>query len=206
MIAVALSDEKVAALAETAPPPQDVPIRFISIGRLLAWKGFQYGLEAFAVADIPGGEYWIVGGGPAEKKLRGLATRLGIEDRVRFFGKVDYLKAMDRLAECHVLVHPSFRDSGGFVCLEAMAARRPVICLQRGGPAVQVTDQTGTVVSVISEKQIIEDMAQAMMRYAQDRSLCITQGQAGLQRVRECYTWNKKIAQLSIVFDELRRT
>src|SRR2546430_4418443 len=39
--------------------------------------------------------------------------------------------------------HPSLHDSGGWVCLEAMAAGRPVICLDLGGPGYQVTEESG---------------------------------------------------------------
>ena len=42
-----------------------------------------------------------------------------------------------------MLIHPSLHDSGGWVCLEAMAAGRPVICLDLGGPGLQVTEKTG---------------------------------------------------------------
>ena len=36
---------------------------------------------------------------------------------------------LEKLAECDALAHPSLHDSGGWVCLEAMAAGRPVRAL-----------------------------------------------------------------------------
>ena len=50
--------------------PSSPPIRFISVGRLLDWKGFNLGLRAFAEAAIPDAQYWIVGDGPFLKILK----------------------------------------------------------------------------------------------------------------------------------------
>lgn len=202
LVAVALSQPDIESLPHL-PPPDSSAIRFISIGRLLGWKGFQFGIEAFAAADIADSEYWIVGAGPAEKKLKALAERLGVQGRVRFFGRLDHPQTMERLSACHVLVHPSFRDSGGFVCLEAMAARRPVICLNLGGPAVQVTPETGTIVEAESPQQVIRDIAAAMTRYAEDREFLCGQGERGLIRVLDFFTWEKKIDILSQWYAEL---
>ena len=116
-------------------------VRFISMGRLLHWKGFHLGLKAFSAAAVPQSEYWIVGDGPERANLSDLVRRLGFHDRVRFWGSQPRAKALEMLAACDVLVHPSLHDSGGWVCLEAMAAGKPVICLDLGGPAEQVTDR-----------------------------------------------------------------
>jgi glycosyltransferase involved in cell wall biosynthesis len=202
LVAVALSQPDVDFLSRLSPPDSSV-IRFISIGRLLSWKGFQFGIEAFAAADIADSEYWIVGAGPAEQKLKALSERLGVQARVQFFGRLDHPQTMERLSACHVLVHPSFRDSGGFVCLEAMAARRPVICLNLGGPAVQVTPETGTIVEAESPQQVIRDIAAAMTRYAEDREFLCGQGERGLIRVLDFFTWEKKVDILSQWYAEL---
>jgi len=90
------------------------------------------------------------------------------------------------------LVHPSLHDSGGWVCLEAMAAGRPVICLDLGGPALQVTQETGIKVPAISPDQAIRDLAAAMVKLATDPALRARMGQAARPRVREHFNWDKK--------------
>jgi glycosyltransferase involved in cell wall biosynthesis len=178
-------------------------IRFVSMGRLLGWKGFQFGLKAFAQANLLNSEYWVVGDGPIGGDLKKLVHKLGIEDKVLFFGRVDRARAMELMSQCSVLIHPSLRDSGGWVCLEAMAARRPVICLNLGGPAVQVTPETGTIVEAESPQQVIRDIAAAMTRYAEDREFLCEQGEMGLIRVLDFFTWEKKIDILSQWYAEL---
>ncbi len=44
------------------------------------------------------------------------------------------------------MVHPALHEAFGISCLEALAAGRPVICLNCGGPALQVTPEVGFVV------------------------------------------------------------
>ena len=102
-------------------------------------------MRAFAQfqTEFPASEYWFIGDGPERKSLENLARRFGIARKTIFWGEMTRRNALRKLAECDVLLHPSLHDSGGFVSVEAMAAGRPVICLDLGGLALQVTDETG---------------------------------------------------------------
>lgn len=173
-------------------PASAGPVRFISMGRLLHWKGVHLGLQAFAAADIPGSEFWIVGEGPEGARLSLLAQRLRLESRVRFLGARPRHEALDLLAECHVLVHPSLHDSGGWVCLEAMAAARPVICLDLGGPAEQVTERTGMKITAGTPQQAVADLANAMTALGRNPELRQALGAAARERVRDAYLWERK--------------
>ncbi len=186
---VGLLNDEIEALGQY-PVPCDQPIRFISMGRLLHWKGFHLGVRAFAAAQLPNAEYWIVGDGPELNRLQQLACECGIEKQVKFWGRLPREQTLENLGNCHILVHPSLHDSGGWVCIEAMTARRPVVCLNLGGPAVQVTEQTGIKVTAHDPDQVVQDMATAMIRLAQDSDLRIQMGMAGHQLVKENYGWN----------------
>jgi glycosyltransferase involved in cell wall biosynthesis len=171
----------------SAPFRQTGPFRLVSVGRLLHLKGFALGLQAFAkIQDrCPDSEYWIFGQGPERKRLDRLVVRLGIRSKVKFWGGVDRTQVLEKLAECDVLVHPSLHDSGGWVCLEAMAAGRPVVCLDLGGPGLQVTDKTGIKVKARTPKEAITDLADALVRLARDPELRIRMGASSRQRVSE---------------------
>jgi glycosyltransferase involved in cell wall biosynthesis len=170
-------------------------IRFLSSGNLLHLKGFELSLRAFARAvteDSLTGEYWLLGDGPERKRLETLAAQLGVKDRVVFWGRLKRAQALEKLAECEVLVHPSLHDSGGWVCLEAMAAGRPVICLDLGGPGLQVTDCTGIKVTPSTPKQVVSDLANAMKRISEDHELRQRLGQGARNRVHCEFAWAKK--------------
>jgi glycosyltransferase involved in cell wall biosynthesis len=185
------------------PPPAIAPVRFISIARLLHWKGFHLGLRAFAQANLPNAEYWILGEGPELKKLETLASDLGIADQVVFWGLQPRSEVLLKLGQCSALVHPSLHDSGGWVCLEAMAAGRPVICLDLGGPATQVSAEAGIKVSASNPEQSVNELSAAMVHLAINHDACLKMGQAGQKRVRECYSWEAKGKELARIYEEV---
>lgn len=185
------------------PIPNSAPIRFISMGRLLHWKGFHLGVRAFAQANLPDAEYWLLGEGPEQQRLQALAEKLGVADRVKFWGRLPRSRSLQMLSECHVLVHPSLHDSGGWVCLEAMAAGRPVICLNLGGPGVQVTEETGFRVPAGNPEQAVQDLATAMVCLAQDPERRIRMGQAGRGLVNRLHSWEMRGQQLAQLYQGL---
>ncbi|MBD2296499.1 glycosyltransferase family 4 protein [Anabaena sphaerica FACHB-251] len=208
-----LSAEDMELLSQYEMPNEPI-VRFISMGRLLHWKGFHLGLRAFAQANLPNTEYWIVGEGPQRDILQTLSIDLGIVQKVKFWGKLPRHKALNLLQDCHVLVHPSLHDSGGWVCMEAMAAGRPVICLDLGGPGVQVTEKTGFKIPPDEPYQAVRDLAAAMIYLVTEPELRVSMGQASRKLVRENYTWqvigehlnqlylglaNKKVLEMDVV-------
>lgn len=184
-------------------PPPPVPVRFFSMGRLIAWKGFHLGLKAFAASKVENAEYWIVGDGPERKRLEKLAKKLGIAKRVRFWGWVERHDALCLLEKSHALVHPSFHDSGGLVCAEAMAARRPVICLNLGGPAVQVTEEAGYIIDAVSKSDVIYQIADAMKEIVLHAGVIDEKGSAGQREVFNKLIWSSRALYLSRLYQEI---
>jgi glycosyltransferase involved in cell wall biosynthesis len=77
-------------------------------------------------------------------------------------------------------------------CLEAMAVGRPVICLDLGGPALQVTEETGVKVSAITPEQVVNDLMEAMLLLARNPDCRKRMGEAARRRVIEYFDWDKK--------------
>ncbi len=207
--------DTVEILSESSLPSQEIemlsqcivpvgkPIRFISIGRLLHWKGFYLGIKAFAKADINNAEYWILGDGSEQTALEQLAKDLGVGDRIRFFGRLSREETLARLGEAHVLVHPSLHDSGGWVCLEAMAAARPVLCLDLGGPSVQVDNKTGIKVSACNPEQAVRELAEAMRSLATNQDLRQQMGEAGRNKVKHQFSCEAKGKQFAKLYEQV---
>jgi glycosyltransferase involved in cell wall biosynthesis len=177
----------------------------ISIGRLLHWKGFHMGLKAFSVflREFPSSEYWFVGDGPERRNLELIAERLSIADRVRFYGELPRIETLRKLSESDMLVHPSLHDSGGWVCLEAMALGKPVLCLDLGGPGMQVTDETGFKLRAKTTRQTVHDLGDAMSQLAGDSNLSLKMGEAARRRVAEIFDWDKKGDWINKIYQEL---
>lgn len=141
--------------------------------------------------------------GTERKQLERLTQYLNISKQVKFLGNLSREHTWSNIQDCHVLIHPSLHESGGFVCLEAMAAGRPVICLDLGGPAVQVTEETGFKIKANTPEQVVSDIAKAMTYLASNPELRLLMGQAGQKRVRETFSWESKGRQLIKLYEEI---
>jgi glycosyltransferase involved in cell wall biosynthesis len=199
-----LSSRDLAELLEI-PPPESKPFRVLTVGRLLHWKGMEFALRAFHQFRHQYGEaqHWIVGEGPEREALERLTVELGLQGSVSFFGRLPRQEALDKLRDCDALLFPSFHDSGGWVCLEAMAAGRPVICLDLGGPGLQVTPETGIKVAAINPQQVVSDLSDALLKIARDPSLAQELGANGRARVEREFSWERKGEHLASLYAEL---
>lgn len=201
---VGMTGEEISRLA-SFPVRAAEPFRVVSVGSLLHLKGFDLGLRAFARLSrrYPASEYWIVGDGPERKRLEFLAGYLGVSDKVTFRGALPRRETLATLAECDVLLHPAQHESGSFVTLEAMAAGRPVICLDLGGPALQVTPETGIKVPAVSPEQAVDDLAASLERLASNPALRARMAEAARRRVREEFSWESKGDHLVALYAEM---
>jgi glycosyltransferase involved in cell wall biosynthesis len=201
---VGLSAEELNRLARI-PIRTDVPLRLVSLGRLLGWKGLHLGIAAFARIheEVPNCDYWIFGEGPEHNNLMTLACTLGVRNKVRFFGEMPRGRILDLLSECDVLVHASFHDSGAMVCNEAMAAGRPVICLDLGGPATQVTEATGFKIVAAHSDEVVRKIAQAIVWLSNNPVARWRMGAAARVSAQTNHSWSRKGQMLAAWYAEL---
>jgi len=200
----ALSVEEL-ALLRRVPLRQGSPFRVLSAGRFLHWKGFEFGLKAFAEFHrrYPTSEYWLIGDGPERERWVRLAENLDIGKSAIFWHTLPRPQMLEKIAECDVLLHPSLHDSSGWVTLEAMAAGRPVICLDLGGPALQVTEATGIKIPAINPEQVVADIAAALEQLAVDSSRRARLGEAGRARIEQDFNWEKLGDELVTLYARL---
>lgn len=188
--AIGLGQAEIASLGY-ASLPHGGPTRLACVGRLVTSKGFALALLALSKCREDA-ELWIIGDGPDRQRLEALAGSLGLENRVRFMGWRSRDDTLHLMSECHALIHPSLLDSGGMVCLEALAAGKPVVCLRHGGPAEVVGDDCGVLVPASEERAVIAAIADAMTRFASDPRLVENLSRHARQRVLGLFTWRAK--------------
>jgi glycosyltransferase involved in cell wall biosynthesis len=176
-----------------------------SIGRLLGWKGFSLGLAAFAAfsKEFPDSEYWIIGDGPERRRLEEQARRLGCAEKVRFLGWIPRCKLMEALSEVDVLVHPSLHEQFGYVVLEAMAAGRPVVCLEAGGCGKLVAEAGGTTIPMSTPEQVVSALCDALLELARNPARRLRRGRQARGWVTEMWNWNRVGERLATVYQEV---
>ncbi len=151
----------------------------LNIGRLVGYKGQRYLLEAARALNVV---VWLVGSGPLEAELHAQAGRLGLDNRVQFWGSLDEVKLSQLLQACDVFVLPSItpNEAFGLVQVEAMACGKPVVCCQldNGVNWVNRDGETGFAVPPADPAAL----AAALARLQQDAALRARLGEAGRRR------------------------
>jgi len=125
-------------LKKNAPVRAGDRVRFIYVGRIVAYKGLLEAVEAFGLVKNPDYEFIVVGDANNAKeaayKERVLARcrELGLQQKVNFVGYKE--NVFEYLLSADVLLHPNtFPEDFGFVFLEALFAGCPIIASNIGG-------------------------------------------------------------------------
>jgi glycosyltransferase involved in cell wall biosynthesis len=88
----------------------------------------------------------VAGPGASAQRVRGLARSFGVEARVSGVGEVARSAVAALLNEHHALAVPSYQETFGLVCAEALACGTPVVATRCGGPEEIVTADLGRIV------------------------------------------------------------
>ncbi|CAH0295352.1 glycosyltransferase family 4 protein [Roseomonas sp. CECT 9278] len=168
---------------------------FLIAGRIMWTKNIRLGLEAFALAkrDLPG--WRLVVAGMVDDKSRAIAEELMA--RGREIGDVEFHTdntdaQMQALQDrCTALLFTAFNEDWGLTPLEAMAAGRPVVAVDRGGPRESVQDGVTGFLTPDDPAAF----AERMLQLARDPALAARMGAAGTERAR-LFTWDAFVDKL----------
>lgn len=164
--------------------PERGEIEVVFAGRLDPQKNPALLLEAIALAGKEQGarplRVRLLGDGPQRPELEQRVLALGLDDGVRFHGRVNDVPR--HLAEADVFVLPSRSEGISNALLEAMAHGVPSIATDIPGNRDLIEDErTGLLVPPDDAKAL----SLALIRLAGDRSLRETLGRAGRRLVEE---------------------
>jgi glycosyltransferase involved in cell wall biosynthesis len=183
-------------------PPED-RLRLVSAGRLLYWKGFDLAIRAVAELTRRGVpvDYEILNTGPMQRFLESLAQELHVADKIKFLG---HLKSHDdvlsKIGKAHVLMHPALHEAFGNVCLEALAIGKPVVCLDIGGPAAQISTACGLAAPTSSRRTAVTAMADYLQKMFYDPNAYRAASQAAIQRVRESFSLQLQMEKVEAAY------
>jgi glycosyltransferase involved in cell wall biosynthesis len=183
------------------PSQQNPEVRILSVGRLVAFKGFDYLIEACAELARRGGNFVceIVGDGPLHENLRAKIDKLNLSSRVALIGSLSQEAVLKKLRSADVFALASVVDDRGgsdvfpTVILEAMAAARPVVSTRLAGiPESVVHEETGLLVSPGDTAAL----ADALERLLRDPQLRLRYGNAGRARMEQHFEIKKTVVPL----------
>jgi len=136
------------------------PLVILSIGRLEHEKGMDLVIRAFSrlVNEIPGARLRIVGQGPLEQQLRGMASKINGADGIHFLGKLTPEQLLTELQQAKILAVASRYEAFGVVFIEAMSTGLPVLAARSGGPETFVAEMAGKLVESDSVSAVFEGL------------------------------------------------
>ncbi|MDA3896811.1 MAG: glycosyltransferase [Desulfobacteraceae bacterium] len=173
------------------------PQLIIFVGKFRYYKGVNYLVEAMKEVDAT---LLLIGSGPLEYRLKGYVESLALQEKIIFLGEVSDKDISSYFKACDVGVLPSIYKSEAFgmVLLEAMAYGKAVVSteLGTGTSFVNVNNETGLVVP----PRNVKALSAAINRLLNDRDLRIEYGEAGKQRVKQCFDIQKMIDQVMSVY------
>ncbi len=180
--------------------PTEEPYIFCS-GRLIEYKATDLLIKAFALLRETDVQLVITGEGPKRAELTVLIEKLALSKRVRLMGNVSREQNRSLMSRALFCVFPALREAFGHVNLEAMAAWKPVIAADWGGPRDLIADGvTGLKVLGTHPLQHVELLAAAMEHLLNDADLRRRMGYAAVQRVRANYIWSGLARRYSQVY------
>ena len=77
-----------------------------------------------------------------------------------------------------------------------MAARKPVIAVDWGGPSDYLNSESGILIKPKSPDYLVRKLAESMMSLSKDAALASKMGRVGRKRVEDLFDWDKKINEM----------
>ena len=136
----------------------------VTTGALIERKGQAFVIEA--LAQLPDARLLLIGRGPNEAKLRGLAQTTGVADRVHFLGSVDHDLLPLALSAADAMVLPSASEGLANAWVEALACGTPVVTTDVGGARELIRDPSAGVLVERSVEAVAQGIREVLANRA----------------------------------------
>lgn len=184
----------------------------VHVGRLAQHKGIDTIVRGIAMLQARYGvkaHLYVVGGEaeipneiatPEIARLRGVAHRCGIDERVTFVGRRERTQLRDFYCAANVFVTTPEYESSSIAPIEAMACGTPIIGSDVGGIRHSVRQgETGWLVPPRDP----EALAERLLALHADSERARAMGEAGRLRAQTHFTWQHAAHQLESVYARL---
>jgi PEP-CTERM/exosortase A-associated glycosyltransferase len=177
------------------------------IGSFYAYEGLDILMQSLPtmLASDPDIRVLLVGGGPQEKQLKALATRLGVMDKVIFTGRVPHDQVQRYYNLIDILVYPRLRMRLTDLVtplkpLEAMAQGRLMVASDVGGHHELIEDgKTGVLFEAGNPKALAEKTLALLSDSARWAPLRL----AARRFVETERNWARSVARYKDVYGQL---
>jgi teichuronic acid biosynthesis glycosyltransferase TuaC len=169
-------------------PSRHERITLVTVAHLQSRKRHAVVMHALAeIAPELRPDYVIIGDGPGREPLKALATRLGLQDKVRFLGQLPHSEALSEAWRCHLYVMPSVEEPFGVAYVEAMAGGLPAVGSRgEGGPEDIARAGDGMLLVETDDHRALASLIGSLIA---DPGRLSALGQAARSTVERHFTW-----------------
>jgi glycosyltransferase involved in cell wall biosynthesis len=151
---------------------------------------------------FPQARLTVAGSGPQRAELEALVAELGLQDRVRFTGRLDRAALAQLLREADLLLNPSLTDNMPNSVLEAMASGLPVVATHVGGLPYMVEHERSALLVPPRDPGAL---AAAVTRILDNPELARSLSETGLREAQR-YTWQQVAPRLAQAYADCLNT
>ena len=179
------------------------PNSLITVGGVGQIKGLLYLLKALQLLkNETEANLTIVGKAPVDGQYpSALIREYGLEDRIKFTGRLDAEELVRHYSAAEIAVVPSLYEGFGFPAAEAMSCKAPLVAT-RGGALPEVAGEDGEAAMLVPPADP-DALAAAIKRLLGDEVLRKRMGEAGRKRVEREFTWREAAKKVVDVYQEL---
>jgi glycosyltransferase involved in cell wall biosynthesis len=177
--------------------------KVVYVANLVPMKGHEYYLMTAAkVLKKCKANFYVVGDGPRKGYLKKLAYKLGIQDDVRFTGRVHWPQIYYVLSNIvDICVSASLSENFPFYLLECMAAKKPIVATNVGGVPEMIVD--GINGYLVPPKDPVS-MANLILRLINDPNKAREMGIKGRQIVEDKFNITAATSKLENIYARVR--
>lgn len=179
------------------------------IGSFYAYEGLELLIEAAAQLKNRRGDFAVllVGGGPMEQSWRELSRKLGVEDLVRFVGRVPHDQVAKYYGLAQIMVYPRNRMRLTDLVtplkpLEAMAQNRLVLASDVGGHRELINDGKTGLLFPAGDSQALAAAIDRLLTTPDQWSEIAASGRKFVEQER---TWTRSAQNYIPLFNQLYR-
>ncbi|MFI3321284.1 MAG: glycosyltransferase [Rikenellaceae bacterium] len=173
--------------------------RFLAVGRLESWRGFDILIESFAKAlKIDKNlQLDILGSGGDRDRLNMLIKKLEVEDSITLRGHLPREGYYRYMANCDVVVNLALKEGAVTTAFDSMSFAKPLICIDSGGYTQYFNENYAVVLQRSSRNEIIEQSRDAILKLT-DKKLRSEMSQK-IVSVSDNFSWEQKGREISRV-------
>lgn len=144
----------------------------------------------------------VVGKGYLEDKMKAIAIKYGINERINWMGSVPRTQVFETMKHSHLHVISSLGEGNPTTLWEAMSLAVPTMTLDHCGMSAVVCERCGIKIPIRSYKQVVNDMASQIENLILNPERVVELSK-GVLKCAKKFMWDKRIAIYDEVYDRV---